>query len=73
MTKAEEAIYIEAARQIGVSPQECIMADDNLNVLKTAKRVGMGTVGVYDESSKDVEVEMRLIADKYVDDFSELL
>jgi len=73
MTKAEEAIYIEAARQIGVSPQECIMADDNLNVLKTAKRVGMGTVGVYDESSKDVVEEMRQVADKYVMDFSELL
>ncbi|MBQ7948367.1 MAG: HAD family phosphatase [Clostridia bacterium] len=73
MTKAEEGIYMEAARRIGVSPQECIMADDNLNVLKTAKKVGMGTVGVYDPSSENVKEEMRLIADKYVEDFSELL
>ena len=73
MTKADENIYKEAARRIGVTPQECIMADDNLNVLKTAKRVGMGTVGVYDDSSKDVVEEMRQVADKYVVDFSELL
>lgn len=73
MTKADENIYKEAARRIGVPPQECIMADDNLNVLKTAKRVGMGTVGVYDDSSKDVMEEMCQVADKYVVDFSELL
>jgi acetyl/propionyl-CoA carboxylase alpha subunit len=49
------------------------MADDNLNVLKTAKKVGMATVGVYDDSSKDVMEEMRAIADKYVIDFAELV
>lgn len=73
MTKAEEGIYLEAAKRLGVEPNQCIMADDNLNVLKTAKRAGMGTVGVYDESSKDVAEEMREIADKYVVDFAELL
>ena len=73
MSKADEAIYVEAARRLGVTPEECIMADDNLNVLKTAKKVGMATVGVYDESSKDVMEEMRAIADKYVMDFAELV
>ena len=73
MTKADEGIYLEAAKRLGVEPCQCIMADDNLNVLKTAKRVGMGTVGVYDDSSKDVADEMRQVADKYVVDFAELL
>lgn len=72
MTKAEEGIYLEAARRLGVKPSDCIMADDNLNVLKTAKRVGMGTIGVYDDSSKENEEEMRQIADGYIKDFSEL-
>ena len=73
MSKADEAIYVEAARRLGVTPEECIMADDNLNVLKTAKKVGMATVGVYDESSKDVMEEMRQVADKYVMDFAEFV
>ncbi|MBR2321781.1 MAG: HAD family phosphatase [Clostridia bacterium] len=73
MSKADEAIYVEATRRLGVTPEECIMADDNLNVLKTAKKVGMATVGVYDESSKDVMEEMRQVADKYVMDFAELV
>ena len=51
----------------------CIMVDDNLHVLETAKRVGMATIGVYDESSKAVAEEMRRVADKYVEDFAELL
>ena len=73
LTKADEEIYLETARRLGVTPQECIMADDNLNVLKTAKKVGMGTVGVYDESSKDVMEEMRRVADKYVIDFAGII
>ena len=73
LTKADEQIYIEAAKRIGVAPEECIMADDNLHVLKTAKKVGMATIGVYDDSSKDVMEEMRAIADKYAVAFEELL
>ena len=73
LSKADEAIYVEAAKRLGVDPTECIMADDNLNVLKTAKKVGMATVGVYDDSSKDVMEEMRAIADEYVVNFADLL
>jgi len=73
MSKAEEAIYVEAARRIGVKPTECVMADDNLNVLKTAKKVGMATVGVYDASAEKVREEMRAVADKYVVDFADIL
>ena len=72
LTKADEEIYLETARRLGVTPQECIMADDNLNVLKTAKKVGMGTVGVYDEVSACYEKEMREIVDQYVYTIEEL-
>ena len=73
MTKADPEIYKEAARRLGVEVGDCIMADDNLNVLKTAKQAGMYAFGVYDDSSKEVENEMKAVADKYVYDLSELL
>ena len=73
MSKAEEAIYVEAAKRIGVAVQDCIMVDDNLQVLKTAKKVGMETIGVYDDASKDVMKEMQEVADKYVIDFADIL
>ena len=73
LTKAEEGIYVEAAKRIGVEPKDCTMVDDNLQVLKTAKKVGMETIGVYDDSSKDVMKEMQEVADKYVIDFADIL
>ena len=73
LSKADEAIYEKAAKRLGVTPKECIMVDDNLNVLKTAKRAGMATIGVYDDSSKGVMEEMRAISDQYVVDFADLL
>ena len=73
MSKAEEAIYIATATRLGVRVSDCIMVDDNVNVLKTAKRVGMATIGVYDEASANTESEMREIADSYVFCLSEIL
>lgn len=73
LTKADEEIYARVAALLDVTPQECIMADDNVNVLKTAKRVGMQTIGVYDESAKDEIAEMQATADKYVMELSELI
>ena len=73
LTKADEAIYVEAAKRIGVAVQDCTMVDDNLKVLQTAKKVGMATIGVYDESSKDVMEEMRAVANQYVIDFADIL
>lgn len=73
LTKADEEIYTRVANLLNVTPQECIMADDNVNVLKTAKRVGMQTIGVYDESAKDEIAEMQATADKYVMELSELI
>ena len=32
MTKAQEAIYVEAARRLGVDPTECVMVDHNTSV-----------------------------------------
>ncbi len=73
LTKADEAIYVEAAKRIGVAVQDCTMVDDNLKVLQTAKKVGMATIGVYDESSKDVMEEMCAVANQYVIDFADIL
>ncbi len=73
MTKANPEIYKEAGKRMGVGVTDCVMADDNLNVLKTAKQAGMYAFGVYDDSSKEVEEEMKAVADRYVYDLSELL
>lgn len=73
LTKAQPQIYKEAAKCLGVALTDCVMVDDNLEVLKVAKSVGMKTIGVFDESSKEYQEEMQELADKFVVDFADIL
>jgi HAD superfamily hydrolase (TIGR01509 family) len=72
-TKADTDIYIRAAKLMGENVENVLFLDDNYNADKTAKLAGMKVCGVYDESSKEFEEEMRLLCDYYIKDFSELL
>lgn len=72
-TKADPDIYVKAAECMGVDVGEVLFLDDNYNADETAKRAGVKVCGVYDESSKDYEEEMRHLCDYYIKDFSELL
>lgn len=72
-TKTDPQIYRMAAERIGESVENILFLDDNYNADKTAKGAGMKVCGVYDESSKEYEEEMRNICDYYIYDFSELL
>ena len=72
-TKADPNIYVMAAEQLGVPVGEMIFLDDNYNADLTAKQAGARVFGVFDESSADMEGEIRGICERYVRDFSELL
>lgn len=71
-TKSDPAIYRMAAEKIGVPVGEILFLDDNYHADATAKSAGMKVCGVYDDSSKDSEDEIRSVADYYIYDFSEL-
>lgn len=72
-SKADPNIYHAAAEKIGKPVNEILFLDDNFNADKTAKEAGMRVCGVYDDSSKEYEQEIRAAADYYIHDFSELL
>jgi HAD superfamily hydrolase (TIGR01509 family) len=72
-TKADPEIYRAVAKKLGVSVQEVLFLDDNLNADATAKEAGMQVCGVYDASSADYAEQMRATCDFYINDFSELL
>lgn len=73
MTKAEVAIYHEAAKKLGTTVDKCIFLDDNYNAVETAKKAGMIVYGVYDESSEAYTEDMIRISDKYIRSFFELI
>lgn len=71
-TKSQPEIYTEAARRLGAEVSDCVFADDNYNALAAAKKAGMRTVGVYDDTSAELEKDIRALSDKYIKDFSEI-
>ncbi len=65
-------IYLEAARRLGVRPQDCIVFEDIVPALKSAHRAGMTTCGVCaNDPAQDVDTA-RAIADCWLDDWTEL-
>ena len=72
-TKSDPNIYRKAAERLGLKMDECVMVDDSIAVIRTAKSAGMPAIGVFDDFSADMEKEMKLTADEYIYDFLELL
>ena len=70
--KNETIIYKMAAERLGVPMSECVFIDDNYVAVKTGVEAGMYTVAVYDPSSAPFRAEMQQIADRYIEDLSQL-
>ena len=72
LIKAKPEIYRAVAERLGVSVEDCIFFDDNLGAITAAREAGMHTVGVYDESGKHFEKQMKQTAERYIYRFSEI-
>lgn len=66
-------VYLLAASELGVPPSDCIVFEDVLNGIISAKNAGMFAVGVYDRYSSSDIVTIRLHSDKFIMNFSEMM
>ena len=66
-------IYLLAASEMGVSPEECFVFEDVLKGIVSAKNAGMYTVGVFDKYSNEDIITLRMTADKFIMNFFEML
>lgn len=66
-------VYLHAASKLGVSPDECVVFEDVLKGIVSAKNAGMTAVGVYDKYSAEDIVTIRAAADKFIMNFSEMM
>lgn len=73
LTKADIAIYREAAKKLGADVSEITFLDDNISACRTAKLAGMRTIGVYDATSAEYTAQMRSELDGYIVTLDELL
>ena len=73
ITKADPLIYKMAAERLGLREEDCVMVDDSIGAIKTAKTVGFKTVGIYEKVADIYWEEVKATADKTIVDFTELL
>ena len=69
VSKSSPDIFLLAAERLGVSPEECILFDDLLVALQTAKSIGMTTYGVFDLAFEAEWNEIKKTADVVLYDF----
>lgn len=71
--KPHPQVYLEAAKKLGVSPEECLVFEDIPFGIMAGKNAGMTVYAVEDTySMKDLEEKMNL-ADAYIKSYEELL
>ena len=68
--KGSPDIYLHISNSFGLIPSECIVFEDLLTGIKTAKKAGYKVVGVKEISSSDKEKEIREIADLYISNYN---
>ena len=73
MDKGDPESFRKLLDILDVSAGECTLFDDSVKSCRSAKSVGMKVVGVYDPLFHDTREEMRLVCDRYIESFQEIL
>lgn len=68
--KGSPDIYLHISDSFGLIPSECIVFEDLLTGVRTAKNAGYKVVGVKEKSSLDKEKEIKEIADLYISNYN---
>lgn len=65
-------VYLASMEYLGTKKEETYVFEDSLTAMKTAKKIGMRTVAIYDKYNYGQE-EMKIIADEYIAEGETLL
>ena len=72
--KTSPKIYLDAAARLGAAPQQCLVAEDSLYCIRTAKAAGFATAAVFDPAADWAECRTEAdIAFSSLYDFAEWL
>ena len=67
--KSQPDIFMYISDKLNIPPQDCVVFEDILIAIKSAKSIGMTVYGVFDEASKSDWEEIKNTADGVVYDF----
>lgn len=73
MDKSQPEYFEEVARRLGTKSERCVVFEDALYAMKSAKTAGCRVVAIEDSTARLQCDEIRAIADRYILNYSELL
>lgn len=73
MDKSQPEYFEEVARRLGTKSERCVVFEDALYAMKSAKTAGCRVVAIEDSAARLQRDEIRAIADRYILNYSELL
>lgn len=71
--KPQPGYFEEVARRLGTKSERCVVFEDALYAMKSAKTAGCRVVAIEDSTARLQRDEIRAIADRYILNYSELL
>lgn len=71
--KSSPDVYILAANRLSLNPNECTVFEDLPAGIKSASEVGFKTVAVADSSNISNTVQLKRLADMYIENWNELI
>lgn len=71
-SKREFKIFNMAMEELGTTPEETWLCEDALYSINTGKKLGINAIGIYDDSSKDEQEEIKELVDIYLNSWDEL-
>jgi len=66
-------IYLEAAKRVGIKPEQCLVFEDTVAGIMAGKNAGMKVCAVEDEFTAPRRERKRELADYYIEDYRVLL
>jgi len=72
-SKHKPDIFIKAAERFGLEARDCIVFEDSLHAIKSAKLGGFYTVGVYEKCFESEQEAIKNHSDQYVCNLSEVI
>ena len=70
--KEHPDLFLEAARRLNAKPEECVIFEDTLYAIETAKGAGFKVFAIADTAHTETE-QIKSLSDRYINDFSDLL
>ncbi|MGN0477800.1 MAG: HAD family hydrolase [Hominenteromicrobium sp.] len=73
-SKESPDLYLKCAADFGARPEECVVFEDALYAVRTAKKAGFRVVGLYDPTQTEAErAEFTALCDRCIDNYGALL